>query len=909
MEARKRCALSSLEVMLATLFVTMTIVSVTLIAVTITRSANTCPELTPPPSVTPSPDPRPPFLIGVGRADCTGPPAELPLMGYANPQQTAAGIHTRLFSRAFIIDDGRRRVVFVAVDVGMISQRLRLEVLKALRVKYGELYRQDNVVLSGTHTHSGPAGYFQYTLFMISSKGYLRSSVQPLVRGIVKSIDRAHGTVRPGRIYKNRGRVDASSVNRSPHSYRHNPQDERIRYDDDVDKDMVLLKFADADGDGIGLLSWFAVHAVSMKTTNRLVSGDNLGYAAYLMEKDKNPAALPGQAAFVAAFSSSNLGDVSPNVRGPRCVNSGLACDYLNSSCPEGGTKECQAFGPGEDMFDSTRIIGLNIYRKARELYADAADEVTGFIHSAHQWVNMTDVAVHVNDTHVATTCKPALGHSFAAGTTDGGGDLNFTQGAVEGDPFWDGIRDALLGQPSNRSQECHRPKPILFSTGEMNWPLPWHPEIIDIQILTVGSVAVVAVPGEITTMAGRRLRETVERELQSEGGFWDVDVVIAGLSNVYTHYITTYEEYQVQRYEGASTIFGPHTLGAYLLKFGELARAIAQVRPRFRRRGGGFSVPARFLRLSSVFLPLSLFFLVLRSIFSSSGFHARCSESGSDRELGGDVVTQDRVGSVPPGPPPPFFQKNLFNLLPAAQVDRKPDNSSFGEVLVQVLPAYRQGDVVSVTFVAGNPRHSGDVRDRSFVAVEMHDAASDSWTLVHTDASWETRYVRAPTTLTAAVSARLTERRACVRRQVPLAQRSRAPEQRHGGVAHPRERRRRVLQDQTLRPLQEHKRPATGHHALPGHVRRLPGHRRFLFPLTFEMDSGDVASSFSRGISFQSQQFAVSSVPRRSSSEGSFWWCCSSLLCFCIVIIFDRSNVRAKGTLSISLPHKSFIF
>lgn len=35
-------------------------------------------------------------------------------------------------------------------------------------------------------------------------------------------------------------------------------------------------------------------------------------------------------------------------------------------------------------------------------------------------------------------------------------------------------------------------------------------------------------------------------QELQSEGAFGDVDVVIAGLSNVYTHYITTYEEYQV---------------------------------------------------------------------------------------------------------------------------------------------------------------------------------------------------------------------------------------------------------------------------------------------------------------------------------------------------------------------------
>lgn len=60
------------------------------------------------------------------------------------------------------------------------------QVLKALQVKYGDLYRQDNVVLSGTHTHCGPAGYFQYTLFMISSKGYIKASMEPLVNGIVK---------------------------------------------------------------------------------------------------------------------------------------------------------------------------------------------------------------------------------------------------------------------------------------------------------------------------------------------------------------------------------------------------------------------------------------------------------------------------------------------------------------------------------------------------------------------------------------------------------------------------------------------------------------------------------------------------------------------------------------------------
>jgi len=35
------------------------------------------------------------------------------------------------------------------------------------------------------------------------------------------------------------------------------------------------------------------------------------------------------------------------------------------------------------------------------------------------------------------------------------------------------------------------------------------------------------------------------------------------------THYITTYEEYQVQRYEGASTIYGPRTLDAYIHQYG----------------------------------------------------------------------------------------------------------------------------------------------------------------------------------------------------------------------------------------------------------------------------------------------------------------------------------------------------
>lgn len=43
------------------------------------------------------------------------------------------------------------------------------------------------------------------------------------------------------------------------------------------------------------------------------------------------------------------------------------------------------------------------------------------------------------------------------------------------------------------------------------------------------------------------------------------IHVVIAGLSNAYSGYITTWEEYQAQRFEAAATAFGPLTLDAYI--------------------------------------------------------------------------------------------------------------------------------------------------------------------------------------------------------------------------------------------------------------------------------------------------------------------------------------------------------
>lgn len=72
-------------------------------------------------------------------------------MGYGHMEQRGQGIHTRQFARTFIVEDFlKNRIVFVSVDVGMISHVIRRNVVKELQKKYGNMYNYENVMISGT---------------------------------------------------------------------------------------------------------------------------------------------------------------------------------------------------------------------------------------------------------------------------------------------------------------------------------------------------------------------------------------------------------------------------------------------------------------------------------------------------------------------------------------------------------------------------------------------------------------------------------------------------------------------------------------------------------------------------------------------------------------------------------------
>lgn len=156
------------------------------------------------------------------------------------------------------------------------------------------------------------------------------------------------------------------------------------------------------------------VHATSMNNTNKFVSSDNVGFASLMLEKEYNHDNIAGKGNFVGAFCSANLGDVSPNIMGPKCQKTGLPCDPLTSSCPDKDL--CVASGPGKDIFESTKIIGSRIYKGASKLLnSKVGREVTGGIHFIHQFIDVPKQSVtYFNQKQKiyqnGTGCLPAMG-------------------------------------------------------------------------------------------------------------------------------------------------------------------------------------------------------------------------------------------------------------------------------------------------------------------------------------------------------------------------------------------------------------------------------------------------------------------------------------------------------------------
>ena len=113
---------------------------------------------------------------------------------------TGTGLRQRLYSRAFLVGDVNNpedRFVYLVLDTQSGDTAVRygiLEGVKALGSEYS-VYNGHNIAVTGTHSHAGPAGWFNYLLPQITSLGFDKQSYQAIVDGAVLAIKRAHENI------------------------------------------------------------------------------------------------------------------------------------------------------------------------------------------------------------------------------------------------------------------------------------------------------------------------------------------------------------------------------------------------------------------------------------------------------------------------------------------------------------------------------------------------------------------------------------------------------------------------------------------------------------------------------------------------------------------------------------------
>lgn len=538
------------------------------------------------------------YHAGWGKKEIDILPQGYAMQGYGMWHHRARGKQTPLFARAFFVQDEKKQAfVFCCLDMGYVTHAMREGVCAALRACMGKVFNEAAFVLTCTHTHSGPGGCAHEAMYNIVTPGFVPEHVEKVVEATTAAVIDAWKTAAPTELGLAQARFDDVTPvawNRSLRAYNRNP-DVTLRNETEthlaLNRGMQLLSFR-RDGELQSLLSLFGVHATCVGNSLLKHDGDNKGYAAAHAEKILQEA---GAHDAVAIFAQSTAGDVSPHYHGPG--------DIARRRKIKGAAEYEYAAQNGRYQSE----LALTQLEHKDEV------SISGNIDAIFTYVDFTDIRADpefTNGQPDAFTSEPCHGVAFFRGTrVDGPGmpgplasASNYIAGIVKSrrlnnlEKFppdeqvyyrriyaaqgakailMESGRKRVLGQPLNKIMVPGFVDPTVGEmkrqarTGALN-KSPMVPTVLPLQIVTIGQVAIVCCPGEFTTTAGQRVRDTVMSQLQEKG---IQQVLICTYCNDYMGYVTTNEEYQAQCYEGGHTIFGQWTLAAFQTRFVRLAR------------------------------------------------------------------------------------------------------------------------------------------------------------------------------------------------------------------------------------------------------------------------------------------------------------------------------------------------
>lgn len=537
-------------------------------------------------------------LAGWNKQEIAIIPRGYAMQGYGQSHHRAFGVQSPLFARAVVIaDDHGKHLVFCCLDLGYVTHAMREGICRELRMELGADFDEDFLVLTCTHTHSGPGGCSQDAMYNLVTPGFVPEHVTAIVTAARTAIVAAWRALAPTELELVQGAI-AEEVpvawNRSLAAYNRNPDVTPRRPGEThlaLDRGMSVLGLR-REGRVVALLSLFGVHATCVGNSLHKHDGDNKGYAAAHAERELEAA---GAAGAVAIFAQATAGDVSPHYQGPG--------DIARRAQIKGEAE--YAYAQRNGRFQSEHALAL--------LQAGQATKVEGALDAIFGYTDFT--AIHADPLYAdgepeAWTSEPCHGVTFFAGTrVDGPGMVAAAIALVK--KLARAVKARRLKHLSRYSAEdqayfrrlyaAQGDKDIMFEAGRKlmlgmplhKLPLPGFvdatvaelkrqarvgalresamvPTVLPLQLVRIGGLVLVCCPGEFTTVAGARLRETVARQLEGQGV---TQVLICTYCNDYMGYVTTREEYREQAYEGGHTIFGQWTLAAFQTRFAALAR------------------------------------------------------------------------------------------------------------------------------------------------------------------------------------------------------------------------------------------------------------------------------------------------------------------------------------------------
>ena len=570
-----------------------------------------------------------PFQAGFARASVTAFDPEMCLWGWGYPDNVGLSVAAPLFARALVLEHvpSAFRMVYVCCDLGMISESVRAHVLSQI-ADLG--FSEQSVMLTATHTHSGPSGFSSYLFYAMAGPGYSRSVHDTIVDGIVAAIRQAVARRTPALLRVGSGQVPLDedlAFNRAVRSYNNNPDVtplDRSQRAAAVDRTMTVLRVDAIDGRPLGLLSWFGVHCTTVHRDHKVIHPDHKGAASVYLE-EQNAKDNPD---YVAIFAQTAPGDVSPNNRwdGQRGFTVGPLEDDLASAALLGRKQAEQA----------RTIANEALQRPALGMEGDGQSTGPLPFSCALRYVDFFCAPADpqfVGGRSGLRSAPPMLGWAYTAGTREGPGPFQpvhrLTSSLVrllhplsrsvlqrsmqsasivqkkesasesKTDSFFAAQLDhealALQG-PKFPFIQLHRGRKnrlcgVIPATspalGLVRNPFvdylrravkdsaaasqPWVPRFLPVQIAHIGPLVVAALPMEPTVQSGRRLAQAVAAELGPAARH----VVVNGYANAYAAYLTTPEEYAAQRYEGSATLFGQWSLPAFCTAFASLARSM----------------------------------------------------------------------------------------------------------------------------------------------------------------------------------------------------------------------------------------------------------------------------------------------------------------------------------------------